>query len=422
MKNYSYHKWRIWTILAFSFIMALFHRSALGAISGDVSLELGLTASELSGLASITFYTYALMQIPAGILLDSFGYRKMSCYGMFATGLGSILFGATSSLALIYISRLLIGLGTSVIFISILKMQQVWFSREQFTKASGILSFIGNIGGIIATFPLAILVLCMGWRSAMLLMGIICLVVSIVIFFCTKNSPTEYGLISQGMNLSTQRPPIFKSLRILLTQGTTWRNFFILFTSVGCTTTLTGLWGINYLLHVYKLSNAEASFYVAFIIYGLVIGSLCVNRITSLFKDNLAMYPRIACILMSLCWFYILIIAKGQPPLSVLSLLFFIIGFLAMSHIIAFTDITNHCDANVSGLASSIVNSGEFLGSSLIALIIGGSLDLSWKGALANGVRIYDTSSYTFAFYIFLMMSLLGIATSFIGQRKSKAN
>lgn len=420
MKTYNYFKWRIWTILAFSFVMALFHRSALGAISTDVSNSLGLTALELSNLASITFYTYAMMQIPAGILLDRLGYKKISLLGMISTGLGSILFGFSSSIALAYISRFLIGLGTSVIFISILKAQQIWFSKEDFTKASGLLSFIGNIGGIVATFPLALLALFMGWRSSMVFMGALCIVVALLIHFFTANSPSDYGFKARGTDASPtkQSVSLLSSIKIVLLSPHIWRNFFILFTLVGCTTTLTGLWGIRYLETVYHMSSTEASFYIAFIIYGLVAGSLCVNKIASLFKGKLYLYPRISCIFITLCWSYILFIAKGKPPIGVLVILFFIMGFLAMSHILAFTDITDHISSENSGLASSIVNCGEFLGSSIIALIIGSVLDLTWSGELVNGIRSYGPTSYTQAFWIFLFISILGIATSFIGTLK----
>lgn len=41
-----------------------------------------------------------------------------------------------------------------------------------------------------------------------------------------------------------------------------------------------------------------------------------------------------------------------------------------MAHIIAFTDINNYCDSHNTGLASSIVNSGEFIGGSIISKYI----------------------------------------------------
>ena len=442
MKTYTYHKWRIWTILTFSFVMALFHRSAIGAISQDLTLSLELTASELSALVSITFYTYALMQIPAGILLDLFGYKKISALGMLVTGLGSVLFSFSTHFIVACVSRFLIGMGTSVIFISILKMQHLWFTQSDFTKASGLLSFVGNMGGVIATFPLALLAILMGWRSAMFLMGGICICLGCIIFLRVKNTPRDYGFslpnstplkenshtvqdkaISVDKKESVSPIPqisvrtIFTNLMTLLRHRGVWRNFFVLFTITGCTTTLTGLWGINYLINVYGLSNAEASFYVAFMIYGFVCGSLAVNPIARLFKNNLIIYPRIACVGMLVCWTYILFVAKGTPPLEVLALLLFILGFLAMSHILAFTDVTTYCEPHTSGLASSLVNSGEFLGSSIISLLIGLILDFTWSGTLIDGVRVYEPSAYILAFSLFIIVPAIGLLTSFLEQK-----
>ena len=120
MKSYNFYKWRIWIILTFSFVLSLFHRGSMGVISSPMSADLNATATQVSNIASVTFYTYALMQIPAGLLLDLYGYRKISGLGVLLTGIGSILLGITPSISLAYMGRLLVGLGTSVIFISVL--------------------------------------------------------------------------------------------------------------------------------------------------------------------------------------------------------------------------------------------------------------------------------------------------------------
>lgn len=416
--NYNFYKWRVWSILAISFVMSLFHRGAIGVISGDLSRDLGLTATELGNVASITFYTYAFMQIPAGLLLDYLGYKRISYYGALVTGIGSILLGIATNVTIAYGGRLLVGLGTSVIFISVLKAQTIWFKKDDFTKASGKLSFIGNLGGVIATFPLAILVSFMGWRLAVILMGSICVLIAIIIKFYIKNSPREYGFEPQGIELKSIKINVFKSIREVLKLKATWRNFFVLFTLVGCTTTITGLWGINYLTAVYGVSTTKASFYVAFIVYGLVCGSLFVDKATMIFKKNIIIYPRIAAILNSVFWIYILFIRKGMPTLFELSIIFFFVGFFAMAHIVAFTDINNYCNIENSGLASSIVNSGEFIGSSIISLIIGFILDLGWNGNIIDGIRVYSKSQYIGSFYIFIIISLIGVAVTFIGKEK----
>jgi sugar phosphate permease len=422
MKSYNFYKWRIWSILALSFVMSLFHRGALGVISDDITRSLGLTASELSNIASVTFYAYAFMQIPAGLLLDYLGYRRISYYGAFITGVGAIILGSSLNIYFAYSGRLLVGLGTSVIFISVLKAQRVWFSEKEFTKASGRLSFIGNMGGIIATFPLAFLVKGIGWRSSLIFMGMLSIIIAILIYIYVKNNPKDYGYEPHGVISSGEKIKVWSSIKAVVKNSATWRNFFVLFTLVGCTTTLTGLWGVSYLTSVYGMTKAKAAFYIAFIVYGLVAGSVFVEKAEKIFKNNIILYPRIANVIIALCWGYILFICKGKPSLTVLTVLFFIMGFFAMSHILAFTDINNNCEAKNSGLASSLVNSGEFIGSSIISMLIGFFLDLSWNGQLKEGIRYYVPELYTKSFYIFFIISLLGVATSFIGRKKSNFN
>ena len=79
---------------------------------------------------------------------------------------------------------------------------------------------------------------------------------------------------------------------------------------------------------MYGVSTTKASFYVAFIVYGLVCGSLFVDKATMIFKKNIIIYPRIAAILNSVFWIYILFIRKGMPTLFELSIIFFLWDFL----------------------------------------------------------------------------------------------
>ncbi|HAX73869.1 MAG TPA: MFS transporter, partial [Firmicutes bacterium] len=205
MRSYSFYKWRIWMILALSFVMSLFHRSAMGVISPAIATDFNASASTLGSVASITFYTYAFMQVPAGLLLDYFGYKKISFLGVLITGIGSIILGIAPHISLIFLGRFLVGFGSSVIFISILKSQTIWFSKKDFTKASGLLSFIGNIGGMLATFPLAILVGIIGWRYSIIAMGMLCVGIAFLIFIFVKDTPESYGYPAEGELPVTQQ-------------------------------------------------------------------------------------------------------------------------------------------------------------------------------------------------------------------------
>lgn len=418
-KTYNYYKWRIWTILSLSFVMSLFHRSALGVVSEELSKTLSLSAVQLGNVASITFYSYAIMQIPAGILLDVFGYKKISYLGVITTGFGSILLGASLNVWMAYGGRLLVGVGTSVIFISVLKAQSIWFSKDEFSKASSKLSFIGNMGGVIATFPLAALVILIGWRKSFYIMGIACFIVGFLIYKYVKASPKAVGFVPLGITHNEEKINLSKALKSVITNRATWRNFFILFSLVGCTTSLTGLWGVSYFTYVYGISKTMAAFYTSFIIYGLVAGSLVVVQIDRLLKDPVKLYPRISLIINSLIWVYILIIEGGKPPLVVFPYILFIMGALAMSHILSFTDIKEKIPGSYGGIGTSIVNSGEFVGSSILSILIGYFLDFKWNGQVIDGIKVYGLEEYRLAFFLFLIVSVIGIIMSFIKDNKT---
>ena len=77
-KNYLTVKWSIWWILTFSFILVLFLRLSTAVVTDNLSKELGFSQLQISNIASLSLYIYALMQIPAGILIDRYGAREIS--------------------------------------------------------------------------------------------------------------------------------------------------------------------------------------------------------------------------------------------------------------------------------------------------------------------------------------------------------
>ena len=128
-KTYSKVKWSIWWVLTISFVLVLFLRMSTAVISDNLSNELGFNSIEISNIASFTLYSYAFMQIPAGVIIDKFGARNISSLGMIIAGLGSILFGFIQNIELAYLSRVMVGAGTSVILLSMFKVQENWFKK-----------------------------------------------------------------------------------------------------------------------------------------------------------------------------------------------------------------------------------------------------------------------------------------------------
>jgi sugar phosphate permease len=183
------YRWLVWGIMSVAYIVVFFHRMAIGIVKEDLIHAFGISATTFANLGAIYFYAYMIMQIPTGILADTLGVRKTVTYGTLLAGIGSIIFGLAPEIRLAFLGRLLVGLGVSVIFICILKFLSQWFQTKEFATMTGLTSFMGNLGGIMAQTPLALMVAAFTWRKIFFSIGLITIIVAILCYLILRDQP-----------------------------------------------------------------------------------------------------------------------------------------------------------------------------------------------------------------------------------------
>jgi len=141
----SPYRWVVWGILVSIYLIVFFHRLSVGVITGDLDKSFGMNATQIANLGAMYFYAYTVMQIPTGILVDHLGPKKTAIAGCIVAAFGSIIFALSINIPMAYLGRLLVGLGVSVIFLCVLKIQSNWFPAEKFASMSGLTTFIGSI-------------------------------------------------------------------------------------------------------------------------------------------------------------------------------------------------------------------------------------------------------------------------------------
>lgn len=379
----------------------------MGAVADDLSRDLGISGATLGNLTSMTFYSYAIMQIPVGIMVDTIGVRKICTTGMALTALGSILFGMSNSIGLAYFSRFIVGIGTSVIIVSILKVQAQWFSRRKYSTLSGLTSFFGNLGALLATFPLTYLVISIGWRSTFLMLGMVTTGIAVGIFLIVRDSPEERGF--ESLHKREINKNLIEGIVGVVKNKYTWSNFVTVSTLVGSTTAILGLWGIPYIVHVYDLTKQQAAWYLSFISFGFIAGAPIVGKLSDMLGGEIKKILYVTTITFTLIWSYILFLHNGKAPVEQLPVIFFIIGLCVITHILIFTNAKEVNDLNFSGIATAVVNVGEFVGSALVSLAIGYILESGWSGKIVDGVKIYNLQDYKNAFTFVFIAGVISI-------------
>src|SRR5204863_318627 len=85
----------------------------------------------------------------SGVLVDSWGGRRLLILGSIAAAIGTFLFGTTSSFVVASMGRALVGGATAVGWIVTLKLATHWFPSQRFALMSGLGLFMGNMGALV---------------------------------------------------------------------------------------------------------------------------------------------------------------------------------------------------------------------------------------------------------------------------------
>src|SRR5206468_3226036 len=100
-------RWVMWGVPACLFLIAFLHRVALGVIAKDLMQAFAATGALVGLLSATYFYAYAGLMIPAGLLVDAFGVRRVLAVGGVVMGVGTLLMALTAVPAALFGGRLL---------------------------------------------------------------------------------------------------------------------------------------------------------------------------------------------------------------------------------------------------------------------------------------------------------------------------
>ena len=200
----------IMLVLCLGYTISQFLRTSVGVLAPDLMLDFGINPDQMGLLGGIFFLSFALFQIPAGILLDKFGPRKVMTAIITFALLGSIIFALSNSFIGLLIGRLLMGLGCSICLMGSLVLITRWAAKDDFSKLAGIILAVGGLGGLLATTPLSYVSDIFGWRFGFWCALIGTLVVMILYYFIIQDYPkknitnfalTEDKLQSSSLNI-----------------------------------------------------------------------------------------------------------------------------------------------------------------------------------------------------------------------------
>src|SRR5436190_3328187 len=178
------------TLVAIATMVNYLDRTVLGIAAPHLTKELGLTAASMGIVFSAFSWSYALLQIPGGIVLDRTGTRTTYSLALTLWSAFTAFMGVVSSLPMLLFTRIGVGIFEAPCFPANSRILATWFPQNERARANSIYS-VGQYAGIaFLSVPLFWLTEQFGWRGLFFVAGG-CGVALGVMFWLNYREPSE---------------------------------------------------------------------------------------------------------------------------------------------------------------------------------------------------------------------------------------
>jgi sugar phosphate permease len=408
-------RWLVLAVPAAIYFVSYFHRVAPAVVAADLMQAFAVPAAALGTLAAIYPYVFVVMALVGGSLVDVFGARRTLALAGAAMGTGALVFGLAPVFGVAVVGRLAVGLGASVVLIAFLTLAAEWFRPDEFATVSGLSQTIGNLGGLVAASPLALLVEAIGWRQSFVVIGGVTCLLGLVALFAVRDRPEALGLPPVAADGRRPHVPrigeVVRGIPAVVRNARTWPPIVAAGGIYATLISFLGLWGVPYLIQVYGLSRVRAATLVSAIAVGVVAGAPLAGWISDRWLGARRLPFVVSAALYAACWLP-LAVPAWRPPVELLAPFFFLMGLASCGLVLVWSCVREVNDPSRVGIVVGFCNMPIFLLIAVLQWLTGVILDAGWTGGMVDGMRLYPVPAWAAAFGLCLAIAVAAVAAA----------
>jgi predicted MFS family arabinose efflux permease len=279
---------------------------------------------------------------------------------------------------------------------------------------SGLTILIGNVGAVLAASPLAWALGYVSWRTVFVAVGVVSLLLAVLAWLLVHDHPGRADLPSmRELDGKPAHPPHhghwYDGLLLVLKNRDTWPGLFVNLGIGGTFFTFAGLWAVPLLRDGYGMDRATATAHTSLMLAGFAVGAFFIGTLS----DRLGRRKPVVFVagsLYVLCW---LPLAAGWAmPVGASYALFLVMGLGASAFTLTWAcakEVNRHA---LSGMATSVVNMGAFLGTAILQPLVGWAIDTT------SGGGDLDAASFTPGVMVLTGFAAVGLVSAF-AQRET---
>jgi MFS family permease len=408
-----YHPIFIFAVLSALYVFSQFFRVSNAVIAPNLIQDLKLNAETLGILGGAYFYSFALLQLPMGPLLDRIGPRIIVGSFAFIGAFGAFIFAFGNSFFAVLFGRILMGVGMSAVLMGSMKVFILHFSSVKFATLSGAFMSAGTLGSLLAASPLAYFTSAIGWRTMFLLAGGITALLALLALRVLreekgKEEPSAISVLSQT------EIGILQSVRLILKSFSFWQIGILTFTRYGTFVSLQGLWLGPFLMDIEGYTPVHTGNMLVLIAIGTIIGS----PISGWLSDQI-FHSRKGVILGGLSLYCVSLfpltgIMKIENPLW-FGIIFFFIGFFASFGLLVYSHMKELFPVSISGTAMTFVNFFTMMGGAIFMPALGKVIE-----SFPRAGNSYPSEAYHLSFLICFLATTASLVFYAFSKRETR--
>ncbi|HTZ74158.1 MAG TPA: MFS transporter [Candidatus Aquilonibacter sp.] len=199
-------------LLGAGVVVTYFDRINLSVSRDALNATFGLSLVGYGYLSSAFSWTYGPMQVPAGMLLDRFGIKRVNRAGTFLWSCATFAAALSTSIYALFGARLLLGVAESPIFPANAKAIGEWFPQKERSFPMAITDGAAKFSSAIGVPFIGLLLIHFGWRWSFAATGFISFAYFLLFYLIYRSpaedrrlSPQELSYISKGEDTSKGR-------------------------------------------------------------------------------------------------------------------------------------------------------------------------------------------------------------------------
>ena len=189
----------------------------MGVLFPFIQVDLDTTRAQLGLIASAIGLGTGVTVFLVGWLADVIGVRRLLTASLVGAAVGLLLFSQIQSVVQGILLASLIGMAFASTGPGYVKAVTDWVRPRTRGVALGICEATIPVGGIISAILLTFVAVTFSWRVAVILVGVMAAVLSMVFFACYRDKPSSYTPEDRGGRLGNRLPLVVKNRGIWLT-------------------------------------------------------------------------------------------------------------------------------------------------------------------------------------------------------------